>query len=281
VAGTVRWGQDGAAFELASSSSEVLARAQVVFRPWPDDAGQPPCRRWRIEPGFTVLDEAGTPLSTGVGLDPAVRQIEYLAVQALVDAQPPRLTFHGALVGRDDRGVLLLGPAESGKSTLACVLWQRGFQLLGDDVAIVDAGTGLARSAPRRVALRAGSRTLLGEALWARLACAPAFEATTEGCVFHPAEVDGRPPARQVRLRAAVFLARGGDGPRAPGAEPLAPAHALLALLPWASPARSRDPGAVIRQLEPLARGLRVHDLARASLPAMADAVERLTAAAA
>lgn len=278
MAETVRWGQDGATFELASSSPAVLARARVVFRPWRDDPGRPVCRRWRIEPGFTVLDETGMRLATGLGLPSAIRQVEYLAVQALVDATPPRLTFHGALVGRGDRGVLLLGPAESGKSTLACVLWQRGFQLLGDDVAIVDAGTGLARPAPRRVALRAESRALLGETLWARLPRAPSFETTAEGCVFHPAEVDGRPPASPVRLRAAVFLARGGNGPRAPGPEPLAPAHALLALLPWASPVRRLDPGAVLRQLEPLARDLRVHDLARAPLPAMADAVERLTA---
>ena len=89
----------------------------------------------------------------------------YLAVQAIFDGPPDVLTVHAALVARRGRGVLIAGVPEAGKSTLACALWQHGFSLLGDDVAIVDLEQMTARPAPRRVSLRRTSRALLGDDL--------------------------------------------------------------------------------------------------------------------
>jgi hypothetical protein len=48
---------------------------------------------------------------------------EFQAVFDLVSRHPDVLTLHAALLGRDGRGVLVVGPQQSGKSTLATALW--------------------------------------------------------------------------------------------------------------------------------------------------------------
>ena len=89
-------------------------------------------------------------------------------------------------------------------------LWRQGWSLLGDDVAVINAAGVSAEAAPRRVSLRSGSRPLLGEDLWQRISSTPSFMPTAEGCLFHPAEIDGPPAVGQPRLVAVVFLARRG-----------------------------------------------------------------------
>jgi hypothetical protein len=223
-------------------------------------------RAWRITgpPGGESLTRAS--------ITEAVRSVEFLAVQALVEC-PSASTLHGALVVRGGRGVVLLGRGESGKSTLACALWQRGWTLLGDDIALVDAAAHLAWPAPRRVGLREHSRALLGGVLWQRLLDTPAGERTGEGCLFHPDEMDGRERAGAVRVAVLVFLERPESG-RAYGAGRLEPAHALLALLPYTNLALRMDAGEVIRRLRPLAESIPAWDLTRGPLAEMTTTIE-------
>jgi len=275
----VRWGQPPLSFELHSSDDHVLARASLIFRPWaPHAPAGSPCV-WRVEPVRVGVAPAwrisGPPAGepgTRESVTAAVRSVEFLAVQALFE-WPSACALHGALVVRGDRGVLLLGRGESGKSTLACALWERGWALLGDDMALVDAAASLAWPAPRRVSLREHSRGLLGDALWQRLLATPAAEQTREGCLFHPDEMDGRERAGAVRLAALVFLGRPGS-PRVRGAGRLEPAHALLALLPYTNLALRLDAGEVIRRLRPLAGVVPAWDLARGPLDEMVGTVE-------
>jgi hypothetical protein len=275
----VRWGQPPLTFELQSSDDHVLARASLIFRPWGWQASAEPPRVWRIDPipgGDTVTWRiTGGPGGDALAhesIRAAVRSVEFLAVQEFF-AWPLACTLHGALVARSGRGVLLLGRGEAGKSTLACALWQRGWALLGDDMALVDARARLAWAAPRRVSLREPSRGLLGDGLWQRLLATPAGEETSEGCLFNPEEVDGHERARAVRLAALVFLGRP-ESEVAHGAGHRVPAHALLALLPYTNLARRMGAGEVIKKLQPLAEAVPAWDLARGPLEEMIASVE-------
>jgi hypothetical protein len=229
------------------------------------------------DPGtWELRSHAGNVAVVRGGPARAVTNVEYRALRVLLEGPPDVLTFHAALVARDGRGLLILGPNEAGKSTLACALWRRGFSLLGDDVTLVDPERGEARSAPRRVSLRTPSRRLLGEHLWARIVAAPSSEATNDGRVFHPDEVDGRPRASTTRIAACMILARRGAQTAPASAARLEPAQGALALLPYTNLIRRLDTGDVIRRVAPLASVVPTYDLARGPLPEMVATVERM-----
>jgi hypothetical protein len=199
--------------------------------------------------------------------------VEFGAVEAIVETQT---IVHGALVAWDDRGVLLVGRGESGKSTLACALWDRGAALLSDDVVLLDPVSARARPAPRRVSLRETSRALLGEGFFAKVRRAPSTAARREGYLFHPHEIAPRARPDSVRLVAVVFLARRGAMVAAARHEPLPPAHALLALLPYTNLLSRRPSGEAIKLLAPLADRVPAGDLGRGPLHEMARSVEEL-----
>jgi hypothetical protein len=204
----------------------------------------------------------------------ALRLVEYLAVQALCEAPEGPAILHGALVAKGGKGVVIVGHGGAGKSTLACALWQEGWELLCDDTTLVEIDRGVARPTPRRVSLRASSRDLLGEALWASIPTTPSYEPTGEGWLFHPAEVDGKARPEAIKLAALILLARPGSAPGSGRWERLEPAHALLALLPYAQMIRRLDAGEVIRCLRPLAEAVPAYDLKRGALTDMVKALD-------
>jgi hypothetical protein len=278
----VRWGQGDHLFELRASDPQILARAAVVFRPWTAVApARPAVMSWTLT---SAPDGAGWHATTGSGdtftirgdANRAVTAIEFRAVRALLEEAPDVLTFHAALVARDSRGLLILGPNEAGKSTLACQLWRSGFALLGDDVALVDPETGEGRSAPRRVSLRTPSRELLGETFWSRVVAAPSSEGTIDGRVFHPDEVDDRLRPASARLAACIFLGRNGAVVGSGDTALVPPAQAALSLLPYSNLIRRLDTGTVIGRVAPFAAVVPAFDLGRGPLPQMTRAVERL-----
>jgi hypothetical protein len=281
--GTIRWGSGAHTFELRTDDAPALARAHAVFRPWrTDDAAIPTLRAWSLArnagglPDWTLQpDDGGDALAFSGDAGAAVRRAEFLGVQAIFDGPPDVLTLHAALVARAGRGLLIAGLPEVGKSTIACALWQRGFSLLGDDVAIVDPDTGRAAPAPRRVSLRTPSRALLGDDLWSRIHEAPATDVTPEGCLFQPCEIAGdRPPA--VTVAAIVFLARTGARPCSATVRRIPAAHAALALLPFSNLIRRLDAGMLIARLAPFAARTPAWDARRAPLAEMAPALEAL-----
>lgn len=278
----LRWGVGPRAFELRCTDQEVLRRAAAVFQPWgasPDVEGC--CASWTVtrspEGILVARDQAPPdepPQLVRRGPHRAVTVVEYKAVTSLTGETPDVLTFHAALVSVHGRGVMIVGPSEAGKSTLATALWLHRHRLLGDDVAVVEAASGIARSGPRRVSLRTPSRPLLGETLWERLIKAPASEETVEGYLFHPHEVDGKPRQTVVKLAACVFLARRTAGPSTAGRLP--EAEASLALVPYANLIHRRDLGTVLEHVSPLASAVAMYDLPRAPLPEMIAAIEAL-----
>jgi hypothetical protein len=204
-----------------------------------------------------------------------VQVTEFQAIFDLVSRHPHVLTLHAALLGRDGRGVLVVGPQESGKSTLATALWRRGWSLLCDDVAVINAAGVSAEAAPRRVSLRSGSRPLLGEELWQRIASTPSFMPTAEGCLFHPAEIDGPPTVRQPRLVAVVFLARRGVQIGPAEWRAINPAEALLSLAPYSNVVLQGGMAEALERLQPLANHVPAFDLGRGPLEDMIAAITR------
>jgi hypothetical protein len=276
----VRWGQGSHTFELQSPDAAVLARAAIVFRPWARQ-GQPSttwtiapdtgAQTWRLRADHTddIVVRGDAPR--------AVTAIEALSLLRLLDGPPEVLSLHAALLASPEgRGLLIVGPNGAGKSTAACALWMRGFSLLGDDVALIDADSLTASSGPRRVSLRSSSQSLLGDVLWSRIASAPASDTTVEGYVFHPEEVDERPRPLAARLAACVFLARSGAVPTGGVCRRIEPAQAALALLPYSNLIRRQDAGTALARIAPLAAALPAYDLDRGPLSEMSAAIERL-----
>jgi hypothetical protein len=287
---SVRWSHGSSAFDLWSPEPEVLERATTIFSPWSAMPGAIPLLRWEIararsapspEDAWEVQSRTEDLRSLQGSLSAALMTVEFLSVRALLDQPAAPLGFHGALVGRDGRGVLVLGPGESGKSTLACALWQRGYVLLCDDVTLVDADTLAASPTPRRVSLRSGSRALLGEETIDKIKATASCDEMAEGWLFHPQEVDRVRPPSSVQLVAAVFLARRGSD-CAPGAlARIEPAAGLLDLLPYSNAATRLDLGAAIRGVQPLASTIPLFDLGRGPLEDMAARVDEIVSAAA
>lgn len=283
VTPAVRWGVGTHSFELRSADADVLARAAIVFRPWRQTVGtETLTRSWTVGPHQDAPDV--WTVATGdapdihiAGRNGAVLRVEYLAVQAILESPPEVVTVHAALIARDGQGVLISGSRESGKSTLACGLWQRGFSLLGDDIAILNLATGGLTPTPRRVSLRSPSRMLLGDDFWTRIEHAPATEPTPEGLVFHPDEVDGTRP-RATTLRAIVFLERPGAGTARTGpvARRLPAAQAALAILPQLNIIRRLDAGAAIAEIAPMLSCVPAYDVRRSPLADMVDAVAEI-----
>jgi len=284
----LRWGAGPVSFELHSSHPGVLDRARAVFAPWLADEASPgsapPRARFVVEP---VTGSSGPGWRVGgardVGdgilesLDIALATVEYRAVAALLEPDSGVVAVHAALVSRAGRGVLLAGPKEAGKTTLACALWRRGWSLHSDDTALIEDGP-LARGIARRVSLRATSGALLGADLWERIAGLRGTTRTSEGALFHPRESAGdHAPEGPVDVVAVVFLARRGATTSAALLERIDGARGLIALAPYCN---LRDPGIgrAIAALQPLADRARFFDLGRGGLPEMADRLEEAIA---
>jgi len=206
-------------------------------------------------------------------LDNLSLAIEFGAVSRLYDHYP---VLHAALLYRDGRSVLIIGPKEAGKSTLSTALWLHGWELLADDGAILESD-GRWAPVPRRVSLRNGGLGVLGASLEARLLATPSAQRREGGILFHPHEF-GRPaPVESVMPDAVVFLARL-DAVAEPAQSMLiAPTDALLAGTAYLSTRSRAGFGEALRQLGPLFDAAPAYDLGRGPVDAMVEAVERLS----
>jgi hypothetical protein len=279
----MRWTLAGRTCELRGGSAALRERARSVLLGSSIDGDQAaePDSLWIVEPAEPGLCWTVTHSTTGESrrcdsIERVVHVVEFQAIGDLVSRHAATTTLHAAVVARAGRGLLVVGPCESGKSTLATLLWLRGWSFLGDDVAVIaDAGRGV-RAATRRVSLRFGSRPSLGEDVWKRIATAPSFMETAEGCLFHPHEVDGTTPHGEMTPAAIVFLARRGITTGPAELRRIDPAAAILALAPYSNVVRQGGMGAALPRLRPLVEQVPAYDLGRGPLPDMLAVAERL-----
>ena len=319
--------------ELQSPLESVLERAELLLgarRSTPDSPfnlfpESQFAQRWRVtrdEPLAFTNEEKARPwrvenLVSGATLhcknhQQALTSIEYATVQSLVDrvksdhvksatenhrSVDSVFALHGALLCKDGFGVVVVGPSESGKSTLSCALWQNGWSLLSDDFCFFQ-NENRAFPAPRRVSLRGGSRALIGEEIWARIQNAPSSFQTEAGWLFHPHELEAESAAPDARaggvlVQAFVFLGRRTSEATSVFLQRHNPALAAMAILPYctllprvedglnatiSTAAGVLDWGAALPRIAPVAARVPVYDLGRGPLPEMIAAVETLTA---
>lgn len=171
--------------------------------------------------------------------------------------------------------MLVVGPKEAGKSTLACGLWRDGWSLHSDDNALIDDGP-VARGIPRRVSLRETSRDLLGPELWDRIVALPGTTRTQTGVLFHPGEGSAPAPGT-VEVAAVIFLARRGADIRPACLARLNAGRALIALAAYCN-RRDAGIGRALEALQPLVDRVPVYDLGRGDLAAMIDRIEEVVA---
>ena len=88
----------------------------------------------------------------------AARHVEWRMVGIAARAEREFIHWHAAALVRGQHTLLLPGRSGAGKSTLALALAMQGFELLGEDVVFMDAGSGVIHPFPR--ALRVDDASL-------------------------------------------------------------------------------------------------------------------------
>jgi hypothetical protein len=90
----------------------------------------------RLECG---LDGSGAEVTFAPGVSPRRRdKIKAGVVEAFKHDLAGGLALHASAAVKDDAAVVLLGPSDAGKSTMAAALVQRGWALAADDVVVLE-----------------------------------------------------------------------------------------------------------------------------------------------
>ncbi|MEY3361422.1 MAG: hypothetical protein RL531_1141 [Actinomycetota bacterium] len=156
--------------EVRSDVAEVVELVEALWAPLLDDGPAdhvftvtvvPPEPRslpeWRLHlDGLLVV---ASPVPAIV-----VTHLLWEANRRALEHTPGRALLHAAAVTRADRAAILVGPQESGKSTLAAALVGRhGLGYLTDEAVAIDPATGVVAAYPKYVSLGAEIATLLPE----------------------------------------------------------------------------------------------------------------------
>ncbi|RUL63508.1 serine kinase [Dyella dinghuensis] len=131
------------------------------------------------------------------------------AVFALATRGMGLVPLHGACVGRDGRGLLLLGASGSGKSTLALNSLLHGLDFLAEDAVFVQSDDLLATGVPNYLHVRADALPLIEEEYVRRWICSAPVIRRRSG--VEKFEIDlrtslGRLAEAPMILKGAVFL---------------------------------------------------------------------------
>jgi hypothetical protein len=192
-----------------------------------------------------TLTANGLELKSGQGQDAALVATLSTLTELGCRTRERLLVAHGAgLVAPDGRGLLLIAPGGSGKSTLTTALNGAGFGLLSDDVVpVTPVGDLLGLGLP--LCLKSGSWSVLSHCR-PDLAQAATVQRFSQSVRFLPSH--GRPVTGAVK--AALFLFPRFRPGEAPSVEPLTPERALQGLVEAEAVIRDLDQA----KLEALAR---------------------------
>jgi hypothetical protein len=102
------------------------------------------------------------------------------------------LQIHAGTVARQGRALLLVGPPEAGKTSLSLALGLRGWSLLGDEIALIDAPSLGVLACRRDLILRPGTRALL----FPETPTIPVFKWAEGNCYLSPRLVGPAPAGR-------------------------------------------------------------------------------------
>lgn len=278
------WTERGSVFELKSSDKKLLETARRVFVAESPEASDIPTRSWTIERASQSEPETwnvsgSSEMSSMLPVraksrDVALLHVELDALEFLLNNSPDAITVHAALLSKNGRGIVIVGPSFAGKSTLAIALWRNGWSLMCDDMVFIDTALGIASPAPRRVSLRHGSRDLVGDLAWNEISETPSCIKTEKGLFFHPHEVPDIQKERTTSLSAIFFLARLDSTVGHAEVRAINPARGALSLLAYAFNARSQPFVEGLRWITPLLDKIPAYDLGRGDLQSMVNGIE-------
>ena len=153
-------------FAVVCFDSEAIAdeleRVLDSLRVHPtEQGGSPtvPITVWSDHEGHH-LDAAGLQLTTAddsMLVDCAVQQVTRLAIER----SKRYLVLHASTVARNGQAVMMPARSNSGKSTLATIMVEAGFDYLTDEASFVDLETGDVVAFPKPIMLDPGSQQLL------------------------------------------------------------------------------------------------------------------------
>jgi energy-coupling factor transporter ATP-binding protein EcfA2 len=163
----------------------------------------------------------------------------------IIASHPDLIAVHGATVLKHGVAALICGRSGAGKSTLSLALAARGFQVGGDDVALLDPRERTIRPVPRCFHLDARSRRLLRNLGLVMPSRALRYRFMT------PADLGvTSPPAAPVRL--IIFLDR---GTRREGRLRTLSQAEMMARLLSETPRGPHSPSQIMEALGPLVSG--------------------------
>lgn len=153
-------------FAVRSPVPEVFRGLRALYADYPlDDSGfadfhvaVEPVRGWRrwLRPQLRFVIDDHSPFSPLPG-DQGVPMLEWGMNWCVTGQCHQYLMLHAAVLAKDGRALVMPAPSGSGKSTLCAALLLRGWQLLSDELALIDPATGRIVPMPRPVSLKNAS----------------------------------------------------------------------------------------------------------------------------
>ena len=198
-----------------------------------------------------------------------------LGLHLVIRKQPDVFFFHAGSVSINGNGLLIVGPTNSGKTTLALALADRGHAFLGDDYAALRMRSNELLPMRRRLSIRTGPcapgiREALNRREWpTRTLADGSIRYLVHAATLFPTSVPAPAP-----LRSILFL---GDRGEEPMLEPIpASQRPLNRLTPFAGTFESAPPGAVALGMAKLITRVPSFVLRLGSIPETVRLVENL-----
>lgn len=160
----------GVAVSIDGLDAMLHPRAHDLFRPFAERSDRycAPPARIRVEladdASRWVVHQDGHEVMSTADPERLLGYLDWLAVSLALEASTQYAVFHCAALVRDSGAVLLVADSGAGKTTLTTGLMQRGWEPLGDDIALVDRETLAISAFPRCFHVDAASKALLADA---------------------------------------------------------------------------------------------------------------------
>jgi hypothetical protein len=193
----------GYTFAIEGCDPQLREVAAELYSGAPAAAGdvQRPFVCQRLSAGF-ALRRRGRTLARSRSLGGFFQEAEWALTHEVLLRLGGFFQVHAGTVARRGRAQLLVGPPESGKTSLTLALALRGWSLLGDEIALIDASSLKVWACRRDLILRPGTQALLSP----DTIQVPDFKWAEGNCYFSPHLV-GPPPEEPAELAGLVFTA--------------------------------------------------------------------------
>lgn len=155
------------------------------------DLSTPSLARKYFRPQVTFSFDGAIPFLP-LPLNQAAAMFEWGLNWCIANNSNRYLIVHAAVVEKNGIGIIFPGESGNGKSTLCAALVCNGWRLLSDEMALIDATSGLVTPVPRPVSLKNRSINLIKDA-YPDVFIGAVVNDTSKGTVAHM-----RPPASSV-----------------------------------------------------------------------------------